>query len=212
MPEIGVLIADRRNSFTNKLHLLLDREGYSVGKARTCREAFDLASQFQPTVALLGRVAPRSNPVDTLTQFITYCPSTSIVWLTPPTDTDHFLQAINLGISGVFSAKTKPEQMLPVVRAAAQGECVFDPDFLKRSLSQYVSAASPRYLHEVAFTDFERTILCRMSDGLSDTELAAEAKISCVAIQVHVRHIFCRLNVENRLQAVAWAIRHRLRC
>lgn len=212
MTEIGVLIADRRSSFTNKLHFLLDREGFSVGKARTCREAFDLASQFHPAVALFGSVAPRANPVDTLTQFINYCPSASVVWLTPPTDTDQFLQAINLGISGVFSAKTKPEQMLPVVRAAAQGECVFDPDFLKRSLSKYVSAASPRYLHEVSFTDFERAILCKMSDGLSDTEIAAEVKVSHVAVQVHIRHIFCRLNVENRLQAVAWAIRHRIRC
>ncbi len=77
------------------------------------------------------------------------------------------------------------------------GQADNSPKLLENNLKSLTAAAS--------ITDREREVLLLVRDGLSNRDIAAELCITTGTVKTHLAHIYDKLEVNNRIQAVAEA-------
>lgn len=120
---------------------------------------------------------------------------------------------IGAGVCGlVRRAEATPERLVRVVRAAAQGHGDMPPDLVRHLLDQVSllnrTTLEPRGLSFAGLTERERDVLKLIADGLSTREVATKLSYSERTIKAVLQSLTIRLNLRNRTQAVAYAVRN----
>ncbi len=120
---------------------------------------------------------------------------------------------IGSGVCGlVRRAEATPERLVRIVRAAAQGHGDMPPELVRHLLDQVSllnrTALEPRGLSFAGLTERERDVLRLVADGLSTREVAVRLAYSERTIKAVLQSLTIRLNLRNRTQAVAYAVRN----
>lgn len=113
------------------------------------------------------------------------------------TDAD-ILAAVEAGASGYLLKDAPPEELLPAVRAAAAGQSALAPAIASRLMERLVSPLPSLTLRELE-------VLRCVSDGLTNAEIAQKLFVSQATVKTHLVHVFEKLGVTSRTQAVAEA-------
>ncbi|MCG7304777.1 MULTISPECIES: response regulator transcription factor [Micrococcaceae] len=113
------------------------------------------------------------------------------------TDAD-ILAAVEAGASGYLLKDAPPEELLPAVRAAAAGQSALAPAIASRLMERLVSPLPSLTLRELE-------VLQCVSDGLTNAEIAQKLFVSQATVKTHLVHVFEKLGVTSRTQAVAEA-------
>ena len=207
---IRVIIADDHGVVRMGLRGLLTSAGLDVvGEAATGREALEQARALHPDVMLLDVRMPDMDGLQALAAIKAELPEISIVMLTVYANSEYLSRAIASGAAGYLLKDAEPEDIPRVVRAAAEGEMVIDPDLLHAIL-----AHTPIEEHfspaQVGLTQQELRVLKLIALGFNNDALAETLAVSKNTVKTHVRHIFEKLGVSDRTQAAVWAVRHGL--
>jgi DNA-binding NarL/FixJ family response regulator len=116
---------------------------------------------------------------------------------------DEVVAALRAGAHGYVAKEASREELLRAVRTVAEGGAVFSPAIAER-LGTYFSA-----VHElpgrVAFpqlTNREREILDLLARGHNNRRIARQLVLSEKTVRNHISHIFAKLQVRNRADAV----------
>lgn len=117
------------------------------------------------------------------------------------------------GVRGVLRrADATPEQIVRLVQSAARGYGDLPPEFLRHLLEQVNRlnnhTLEPRGLHVTGLTDREREILRLIAEGFSTREVAVKLAYSERTIKACLQSLTLRLQLRNRTQAVAYAVRN----
>jgi DNA-binding NarL/FixJ family response regulator len=120
---------------------------------------------------------------------------------------------VESGVCGVLSrAEVCPDRLVRAVQLAAAGQGDLPPALVRHLLDHVGqlnrNLLSPRGLSFAGLTGRERDVLRLMADGMSTREVAAHLAYSERTIKVVVQDLMLRLNVRNRTQAVACAVRN----
>jgi DNA-binding NarL/FixJ family response regulator len=120
---------------------------------------------------------------------------------------------VGSGVCGVLRrAEATPERLARVVRAAAQGHGDMPPELVRHLLDQVSllnrTTLEPRGLSFDGLTERERDVLRLIADGLSTREVALKLSYSERTIKAVLQTLTIRLNLRNRTQAVAYAVRN----
>jgi DNA-binding NarL/FixJ family response regulator len=120
---------------------------------------------------------------------------------------------VESGVCGVLSrAEVCPDRLVRAVQLAAAGQGDLPPALVRHLLDHVGqlnrNLLSPRGLSFAGLTGREREVLRLMADGMSTREVAAHLAYSERTIKVVVQDLMLRLNVRNRTQAVACAVRN----
>lgn len=128
--------------------------------------------------------------------FINADPNSRLEVLTGPPD-----------INGIFYKGCDPELMAKGVLAMFNGDMWFPRRLIARYLSDQPGGNSnsfPVREHDL-LTTREMEILHLLTTGAKNTDIASELSLSVHTIKTHIYHIYKKLDVENRTQAVNWA-------
>ena len=99
-----------------------------------------------------------------------------------------------------------PEQLLAAVRTVAAGDALLSPAVTKRVIKQFVRAPRPQPPRELEeLTAREREIFRLIAAGLSNAQIGKQLFISETTVKTHITHIFQKLNLRDRVQAVVLA-------
>lgn len=132
-----------------------------------------------------------------------------VVLVVARVDDAGLLCALEAGARAVIRRnQATPENLVEGIRAAAGGEGALSPDPLGRLLDQVV--LSPRGLSFAELTDREIKVLKLLADGLGTADVARRLFYSERTVKNIVHDITTRLNLRNRTQAVAYALRQGL--
>jgi len=123
---------------------------------------------------------------------------------------EYAFAALKAGASGFMLKDVPPADLLAAIRAVHSGDAVVAPTTTRRLIDRFsdvLPATGPcpadRGLERL--TDREREVLALVAQGLSNAEIAARLVLSEATVKTHVGRILTKLELRDRVQAVAYA-------
>ena len=205
---ISVLVADDQSMVRAGFRMLLGGQDdiSVVAEAGNGLEAVHQAARFGPTVILMDIRMPELDGLEATRRIIAADPAARVLILTTFDLDEYVYEALRAGASGFVLKDDPPEQLIEAVRTVAAGDALLSPAVTKRVIRQFTRrprSAAPKGFEEL--TARERDIFRLVAQGLSNPEIAQGLFISETTVKTHISHLFQKLDVRDRVQAVVLA-------
>jgi DNA-binding NarL/FixJ family response regulator len=210
---ISIMLVDDHAVFRKALSFVLahQEDMRVVAQAGTLREARETLRDQPVDIAVVDLSLPDGDGVDLIRDLRRANPHAAILVLSASDRRRDFARAVEAGASGICQKTADVTEVLSAIRRLAQGEALLGPteiiDYLRMAGEERQRdwAAQGRLSQ---LTRREREVLIALADGLSDKEIGERLAVSPETIRSHMVSIFAKLNVESRLQALLFAMRH----
>jgi DNA-binding NarL/FixJ family response regulator len=209
-PRIRVLIVDDHEVVRKGVCATLqEEEDFAVaGQASMGGEAVALAKQLQPDIVLLDVFLGAANGLDVAQQIMRACPSLRIVVFTGVTNDDYLFRAMRIGVHGYLQKSVPLRELLASLRAVYRGERVIgDPRAITQILGEFSRVTKDQERTRSGLSDLEIELVRLAAEGCSNKEIAARQFWSEVTVKRKMQDIYRKLQVTDRAQAVAEAMR-----
>jgi DNA-binding NarL/FixJ family response regulator len=208
---LRLLIVDDHDLFRTGLRTLLEEEGFNVRDAANGRVGVALCRSFEPDVVVMDMNMPEMSGIDATRTLLRDRPDTAVLMLTVTADDERVLDAVRAGASGYLLKDAPLAEIVAGVRAAAAGHSAIAPRVAGALIASVRSASAaipqPASRPTPALSDREREVLALLATGCDNVEIGRRLHVSASTVKQHVSRLFQKLGVENRIQAVAYAIR-----
>jgi DNA-binding NarL/FixJ family response regulator len=205
--SIRVLVADDHAVFRHGLKALLDSEpGIDlVGEAASGREAVESSATLAPDVVLMDLQMPGINGIEATRRILQANPRVGIVVLTMFEDDESVFSAMRAGARGYVLKGGEPAEIMEVLRAVAKGEAHFGPEIARRITGFFSILRTDPAEAFPELTAREREILDLIARGHGNQEIARRLFLSPRTVRNHISHIFSKLQIADRAQAIVRA-------
>ncbi|MCL4396200.1 MAG: response regulator transcription factor [Chloroflexi bacterium] len=202
MKRVRILIADDHPVVRTGLEGMLagQAEFEVVGEATNGQQAVELADKLHPDVVLMDLRMPEMDGVAATSEIRRRRPDTQVLVLTTFDSDADILPAIEAGATGYLLKDAPREDLFRAIHAAAQGESFLAPAVAARLVGRMRAPA------EEALSVREIQVLTMISQGASNKEVGRQLHISEATVKTHLIHIFEKLGVSDRTQAVTVAL------
>src|SRR5262245_44695180 len=204
------LVEDRREIREGLAALLSGTEGFvCTGTFRSMEEALPGLAAHAPEVLLLDVGLPGMSGIEGIRVLGERHPAMAIIMLTVYDDDARIFDALCAGASGYLLKNTPPARLLEGVQEAAGGGAPMSPEVARRVVALF------REFHPPSRADYELTphesrLLKMLVEGHNYKTAAAELGVTVNTVSYHVRHVYEKLQVHSRSEAVAKALRERV--
>jgi DNA-binding NarL/FixJ family response regulator len=206
-----VLIADDQTLFRRGLARLLEEDSRIalVGEAKDGLDAVQKAAALEPDVVLMDLRMPGLDGPEATEQIIRKNPAVKVLILSTFEADNYVLQALRAGASGYILKDAEPAAIASSIMAVLSGERVMAGPVANRVLDMLTGASSPKEFYD-GLTAREVEILKLMAKGQANKQIAFNLKISEKTVRNHISHIYEKLHIYDRAQAVLYAVRKAL--
>lgn len=215
MNGINIIIADDHTVVRKGTRQILEAEAdfKVVGEAANGEEAVQLSTNFKPDVAIIDVSMPVLDGIEATRQIKALSPDTAVLILSAY-DNDEFVFALlEAGAAGYLLKDVSGEEIVSAVRAIQRGESVLHPVIARKVMNRFfpgVNGASEKIdkkESEKVLGERELEVLRLACHALSNQEMADQLNLSLHTIEAHMRHIFSKLHVSSRTEAVLYALK-----
>jgi DNA-binding NarL/FixJ family response regulator len=209
MNEISVCIVDDNNELRTTLEEIVSMsDGYKcVGTMSTADDAIRKLPLLKPDVVLMDiNLGGGETGIDCVRELKPRMHATNFMMCTVYEEDEKIFEALNAGASGYILKKTAPNKLLEAIRELYQGGAPMSSQiarkvvaaFQKQSMGGTVSGGNDL----AVLSNREKEILELLSRGLMYKEIAAALFIGQETVRKHVYHVYEKLHVSNRVEAV----------
>jgi len=205
---IRVVIADDHRVVREGLCYLLGQEPDIdiVGEAGDGEQALHVVRATRPDVLLLDLLMPGTDGHGVLAALHELPDRPAVVVLTSAIDEEHLVRAVDAGATSYLLKDASAEQVIAGVRDAATGTATLSPDLLARLTRALRRPPAADPLHRLSAR--EREVLHLIARGCSNRQIAHQLDIGEQTVKTHVSNILMKLDLQDRVQAAIFAIRH----
>ncbi|MDQ4489367.1 response regulator transcription factor [Sinomonas sp. ASV486] len=204
--SIHVFVLDPHEVARYGMRSLLERAGMTVvGESGSAREAEVLIPHLAPDVAVLGEKLTDGNGIEVCRAVRSADPRIQCIILNHAHDEQALFEAVMAGAAGYFAKDISVDRLIDVVRRAAAGEAIFDPDAEARTRSRFTSQHSDDPLMDT-LTPQERRVLELVGTGLTNRQIALELGLAEKTAKNYVSSILTKLGMKHRTQAALHVI------
>lgn len=198
-PAIRLLCVDDHAIVREGIALILEQQPdmMVVAAAATGKEAFDLFTRHRPDVTLMDLRLRDSSGSDAIAAIRSLDPAARIIVLTMYDGDEDIYRALHAGAITYLLKDTLSDDLIRVVREVHSGQRPVRPDLEAR--------LAERSSHPT-LTKREVEVTQLMMQGLRNKEIAPSLGISEGTVQVHIKSIFSKLNVNDRTAAIKVAL------
>ena len=211
MRKIKILIADDHAVVREGTRRILEQERDMevVGEAGDGEEAVNLATSLKPDVAIMDISMPKMDGIEATRRIKVVCPSINVLILSAYDDDQFIFSLLEAGAAGYLLKSVRSRELLDAIRAVYSGESVLHPSIARKVLNRFVSASGKPEGKEpsVMLSDREMEVLKLAAKGLSNQDIAEKLCLSIRTVQGHLGHIFNKLQVGSRTEAVVRALK-----
>jgi len=209
--HIKVLLVDDHEVVRLGLRTLLSNLDYIeiVGEADTGHDAISLVRSTQPDIVLMDIRLPGKNGIETCREVKKQFPVCHVVMLTSYDSKEYLHDAMKAGANGFVLKEISMDSLVKVLDDVMRGEIVFDKSTLGRVVQDIKQEADDNELLR-RLTRVERNVLGLISHGRTNREISEEMYLSEKTVRNYVSNILTKLEVGNRTEAAALAIRYHL--
>jgi len=204
-----VVIADDQALMRTGFRMILEAAGVDVvGEAVDGGEAVSMVRTLRPDVVLMDIRMPDMDGLQATQRIIAEIPDCRVLILTT-FDLDRYVYAaLAAGASGFLLKDVTPEHLVASVRLVTTGDALLAPSITRRLVERFARPDVPQAtIHGdlSTLTPRELQVLRHVARGLSNTEIAAQLRLSEATVKTHVARIFAKLHLRDRAQAVVVA-------
>ncbi len=175
-----------------------------VAESADAEDAFKQSQALQPDVVLMDVQLHGTDGITAAERILGERASDAsrprVVVLTTFELDEYAYRSLQAGASGFLLKRTRAEDIVEAVRAVADGSALPFPQLARRLIDHYSS--SRRSSAPDVLTDRESEVLVQIAHGLSNQEIADALHIRLDTVKSHVKHVFYKLGVRDRAQAV----------
>jgi len=181
-----------------------------VGEAANGEEAVTLVEQLKPDVVLMDISMPVMSGIEATQSIKSSRSETAVLILTAYDDDQYVFALLSAGAAGYLLKDVPAAEVVRAVRSVYAGEPVLHPTIAKKVLARFIDAAGGEASSpgsDSGLTEKERDILRLAACGMSNSRIADHDGVSVRTVQAHLSHIFRKLGVGSRTEAVITGLR-----
>jgi len=216
--RIRILIVDDHALFRAGIVNVLAREKdlEVIGEAADGRAAIEASNALSPSVVLMDLSLPAPSGIETTQRIRRELPATAVIVMAVDEDEEALFASIKAGAAAFVIKDISPEDLVSVIRRVSKGEFLInDKVFSKpavasrvlkefRELAVYGQEAQPIF---APLSPREVEILDNIAQGMTNKQVAYALSISEQTVKNHMSSILRKLAVNDRTQAVVYAMR-----
>lgn len=205
-----VFICDDHPLFRCGLRLSLNQKPIIevVGEAENGFDAVEKILSSQPDIALVDLDMPGLSGIGAIRMLRKALPELKILVLSAHEEDHYIRDAMSAGADGYALKSIDVDALIHIIERFCSGESVLSPYLLNLTVDD--SPAEEKDPIDHPLTTREKEVLKLILDGKVNKQIAANLFISCETVKSHIKHIFKKLNVTNRVQAVQVATEKKL--
>ena len=213
--SIRLIIADDERLFRQSLRIVLEQEAdlKVIGEAGDGQEAYEQAKGLRPDVVLMDVEMPKLDGIAATRTLSKALVGMKVLILSSYSDDERVLRGIQAGAVGYIVKDATPEEFVKIIRATHEGVDItspylanLNPMVLARVRGSATTVTSPPSVDfsELNLSLREREIVHLLVQGQSNKEMADKLGLSSDTIKAHLQHIFRKIGVSSRLEAVVF--------
>jgi DNA-binding NarL/FixJ family response regulator len=207
---VRLVLGDDHVMFLDALSTVLTQHGYAISPvARSAAEMVALVRRDRPDVCVIDRPAAMDDGAHTICRVRAASRSTHVVVLSANPGGEAVGRALDAGASGYVHQSRGVGELVGALERVMRGEIVVDvPDVrtpARRSMQPNQALRLAEHL-----TSRERECLLMLVEGLDTGAMMARLSVSRTTVRSHLQAVLTKLGVHSRLEAVSFAVRHRL--
>jgi len=182
-----------------------------VGSFPDCETAFNSDVSQKTDLVLMDIGLPGMSGIEGVKYLKEKYPAIIIVMCTVHDDSEEIFQAICAGAVGYLTKRTSPDELIKSLIEAYNGGSPMTPSVARKVISSFQNVKGSENENTVSeLNEREQQILSLMAQGKSYNTIADEVCLSVDGVYYHIRHIYEKLHVHSRAEAVAEGIKKRL--
>lgn len=204
--KISVAIVEDNNDIRLALEQIIESsDDYTLaGSCISGEEALVKLPILNPKVVLMDIGLGGINGIEVVRELKTTHPAMLFIMCTIYDDDEKIFEALSAGASGYILKKTSPLKMLEGIRELIEGGAPMSSQIARKVVDAFknkpvvASVSTPLDV----LSKRENEILEMLSTGLLTKEISDKLAISVETVRKHVYHIYEKLHVSNRIEAV----------
>ena len=211
LEEIKVAIVEDRREIREGLAMLISgTEGYRcTGSFRSMEDALVRIGSDLPDVVLCDIGLPGMSGIEGMRILKERYPNLLLLMLTVYDDDERIFDALCAGACGYLLKKTPPARLLESLKEVATGGSPMSPEVARRVIALFRDIRPPERA-DYELTPHETRLLKLLVEGHNYKTAASELNVSVNTVSFHMRHIYEKLQVHSKSEAVAKALRNQL--
>ncbi len=167
----------------------------------SAEEALNVIPKSPPDVVLMDIQLPNKSGIACTAMLKKALPLVPVMMLTVYEDTDTIFNALKAGASGYLLKRSDPAEVLEALRDLHHGGAPMTGEIARKVIESF-HQAKPANHPQDELTAREEEILDSLAKGYVTKEIADKLGISTATVRFHLRHIYDKLHVHSRVEAV----------
>jgi DNA-binding NarL/FixJ family response regulator len=159
-----------------------------------------------PDVVLMDINMAGMNGIECVRRLKALAPQIQIVMLTVYDDTEQIFKALAAGATGYLLKRHEPDELLQAIRVVHAGGSPMSDSIARKVVASFQKANQAGEKQNL-LTEREQAVIDYLAEGLAYKQIADKLGISINTIRTHLRHIYEKLHVQSRTEAVAKYLR-----
>ncbi len=196
-----VLIVDDDKLVCSSLKIILDSDNdiTVIGTGNNGLEGIRLYENLKPDILLMDIRMDEMTGLEAGEAILEKHKNAKILYLTTFLDDDYIIKALNIGAKG-YMLKQDFDSIVPALHAVYKGQNVYGNEIITK-LPNLLHHSNPAANYSTyGITDKEYEIICKISDGLSNKEIAELLFLSEGTVRNYISLILEKLSLRDRTQ------------
>lgn len=204
------IVEDRRETRQGLARLVSGAEGFVCAAAyHSMEECLENIPQNMPDILLSDIGLPGMNGIEGIKLLKSRYPNLPVLMLSIYDDDDRIIEAVCAGASGYLLKNASTNKLIASLKEVLNGGAPMSPEIARRVMELFRQSPPPKQV-DYDLTPHETRLLKMLVDGHNYKTAAAELGLSVNTISFHMRHIYEKLQVHSKSEAVAKALKNRI--
>ncbi len=208
MSKIQIVIVDDHRIVRQGLKsLLIGCTDIKIMKSvGTAKELFLCLKQRVPDIIILDIGLPDMSGLDVLKKLFKDKVDVKVIMLSALSTEENISNAVVSGASGFLPKDTSRDEFVNAIKIVHSGDVYFGRSISNIIYKSYVAGLKSQETDETELTGREIEVVKLICDGLIYKEIAENLKISIRTVETHKNNIFEKLQINNSIELVKYAI------